>query len=324
MSTYTLNIAGCKHTTKDLIQALVKRGFKINLVITLTPEVAEKNKVAGYMDLRPFLQEVGIDHYLVESYSLKSEKDKSFICSQNLGVLLCMGWQRLIPEWFLQYLKVGAFGMHGSNKPLPHGRGRSPLNWSLIQGKRMFFTHFFQYKPGVDDGDVVAYQLFDITAFDTAHTLHLKNLLSMVKLCEKYLPQILENKHGTFPQPKVEPSYYPKRTEEDGIIFWEDSSEDIYNLIRAVTKPFPGAFCFCGDEKIRIWKAVPFDSHIRWDHLNPGQLCEVLYDGSFIVKTGDTSILVTDYEGVSPSNLNQVGKLHSNNTERKQWPNLPK
>ena len=60
------------------------------------------------------------------------------IKSLNIDIIFCMGWQRLIPEWLLNDLSVGAFGMHGSNKPLPHGRGRSPLNWSLIQDKNMF------------------------------------------------------------------------------------------------------------------------------------------------------------------------------------------
>lgn len=320
----TLNIAGCKHTTKDLIKGLQRAGFNIDLVITLEPKYAAKNKVAGYFDLRPFLHDEGIEYYLVDDYNLKSDADIQALSQRDLGVLLCMGWQRLIPEWLLKYLDVGAFGMHGSNKPLPHGRGRSPMNWSLIQGKEMFFTHFFQYKSGVDDGDVIGFQLFDITPYDTAHTLHIKNLLSMIKLCETHLTRVLENNFSTTPQKEVEPSFYPKRTETDGIIFWEDSTQDVYNLVRAITHPFPGAFSFYGKSKVKMWKVIPFDTHIRWDNAESGEICEVLYDGSFIVKTGDTSVLVLEYEGIHTNELEVGESFNSNNIPRKKWPNLPR
>jgi methionyl-tRNA formyltransferase len=328
MSRNVLAIAGCKHTTKDLIVGLMRLGFTVDVVITIDPETAAKQQVAGYYDLRDFLKSMSIKTYLAESYSLKSKKDQEEIPTLEIGVLLCMGWQRLIPEWMLEKLKVGAFGMHGSNKPLPHGRGRSPLNWSLIQNKSIFFTHLFKYKPGVDDGDIVGYQLFEITSFDDAHTLHFKNLISMIKLCEKELPGILNGHFQTTPQKDVEPSFYPKRGEEDGTIFWEDSTLDIYNLIRAVTAPFPGAISYINVNeevrKIKIWKAIPFDSHLRWDFLNAGQIAEILYDGSLIVKTGDTSLLVSSYEGITADELRINQSFHTNHTPRKVWENLPR
>jgi len=318
-----LAIAGCKNTSVDLINGLLDLGFQVDTVITISPEKAESQSVAGYVDLRPFLEEKGIHVYTAHKYSLQSEEDERAIKELKIDVLLCMGWQRLIPEWFLSSLGVGAFGMHGSNKPLPHGRGRSPMNWSLIQNKKMFFTHLFQYKPGVDDGDIVGYQLFDITVFDNAHTMHLKNLTAMLKLLERELPILLNGSVNTYPQKDVEPSFYPKRTEEDGIIFWEDSSEDIYNLCRAVTRPFPGAFSFYKSTKIRIWKCVPFDSHLRWDHAEVGEICLVFLDGSFIIKTGDLSILVTEYDKPADLDLRKGMRLDSNGIKRKQWNNLP-
>ncbi|MDO8368150.1 MAG: hypothetical protein Q7T20_15210 [Saprospiraceae bacterium] len=328
MITNSLAIAGCKHTTKDLILGLLRLGFSIDLVITIDSQTAENQQVAGYYDLRDFLKEKQIRCYVAKTYSLKGQIDRENITGFGIGVLLCMGWQRLIPEWMLNILKVGAFGMHGSNKPLPHGRGRSPLNWSLIQNKSMFFTHLFKYKPGVDDGDVVGYQLFDITPFDDAHTLHFKNLIAMIKLCEKELPGILENRFSTTPQKNVTPSFYPKRSEEDGVIFWNDSTLDIYNLIRAVTYPFPGAITYTTlqheTRTIKIWAAIPFDTHLRWDNLDAGQICEILYNGSLIVKTGDTSILITSYEGILPQDLTIGESFHSNKIIQKEWRDLPR
>jgi len=319
----TLVIAGCKHTTKELISGLLDLGFTIDLVITISPELATKEKVAGYVDLRPFLVSKNIRFYSANSYSLKSDEDQQQLKKESIDVLLVMGWQRLIPEWFLDQLSRGAFGMHGSNKPLPHGRGRSPLNWSLILDKNIFFTHLFKYKPGVDDGDIVGYQIFDITPWDTALTLHYKNLLSMLKLCEVHLPEIIANTFKTFPQKEQEPSFFPKRDRDDGIIFWESSTLDIYNLIRAVTHPFPGAFTFLDKNRIVIWRAIPFDSHIDWYHASPGQILFVFDSGLFLVKTGDTTLLVQEYEGIELTAADKGKIFNAASYKRRQWDNLP-
>lgn len=322
-----LAIAGCKHTTKELIEGLLRLQFRIDCVITISPEKALDQQVAGYYDLRPFLTENSIPFIVATKYSLLSDADQQSILPLEIDVLLVMGWQRLIPEWFLSNLSVGAFGMHGSNKPLPHGRGRSPLNWSLLLGKNIFFTHLFRYKPGVDDGDIVGYQTFDITPWDDCLTLHLKNLLAMLSLCEKYLPDILLKKVSTFPQKNTAPSYFPKRSEEDGVINWELSSKDIHNLIRSVTQPFPGAFTFLHTEdsipKITIWEAIPFDTHLNWYHANAGEILFVFEQKMFLVKTGDTTLLVKKYDGYHITSAD-IGKVfHNNGIQFKKWDNLP-
>jgi len=145
-------VVGCKHTTLELIVGLEQRCFTVDHSITISPQQGAHHKVAGYLDLRPFLTEKGIPFTIAEQYSLNSQEDRDAILSLNLDVLLVMGWQRLIPAWLLDRLSIGAFGMHGSSKPLPHGRGRSPMNWSLVQNKDRFYTHLFRYRPGVDDG----------------------------------------------------------------------------------------------------------------------------------------------------------------------------
>lgn len=292
-------VFGCKNTTLELIKRLHRKEIIIQYCITISPEKASDQKVAGYLDLKPFLKELNIPFYTVNKYNLQSEKDEIFLKSLNLDIILCIGWQRLIPEWLLNNLNIGAFGMHGSNKPLPHGRGRSPMNWSLIQNKEVFYTHLFQYLPGVDDGPIIDCIKFDINKWDDCNTLHYKNTIAMTKLCLKCLPELLTKSAKTTTQYKIEPSYFPKRTMDDGIIFWTDSIIDIYNLIRAVTKPFPGAFCFVNNEeknKMIIWNAIPFDTRLEWSETCFGEVLEVFNDGLFLVQAGDGVILVKEYE----------------------------
>lgn len=321
-----VGVIGCKHTTQDLIVGLARHGYTIDHCITIAPEKGEDQQVAGYKDLRPFLEERGIPYTVAHKYSLKGHLDEEALRMLNLDMLLVIGWQRLIPDWFLESLSIGAFGMHGSSRPLPHGRGRSPMNWSLLQGKDVFYTHLFQYKPGVDDGPIVGVQTFDITPFDDCLTLHFKNTVAMVNLCARHLPDLLDGNAQLTPQPTAGATYYPKRSAEDGLIYWEDSTWDICNLIRAVTRPFPGAFAYLGDEgdkRVQIWKAQPFDTRITYPSSEPGEIVEVFYNGMFVVRTGDSTALVTDYEGHTFTHQDLGRRFSTLNIPRKVWENLP-
>lgn len=319
-------VAGCKHTTRDLILGLERSGFRVDHCLTIDPEKAREQKVAGYMDLRPFLEERGIPVTVAEKYSLKSDADRERLLALDIDLLLVMGWQRLIPDWWLESLSIGAFGMHGSSRPLPHGRGRSPMNWSLIQGKDVFYTHLFRYLPGVDDGPVVGVQTFDITPHDSCLTLHFKNTVSMVKLCAEHLPALLAGTARFHPQPGEGASYYPKREAEDGLIHWDDTTEELHNLVRAVTRPFPGAFTFLDDDpgkKVYVWRAAPFDTRLQWPGAAPGEIVEVFYDGTLVVKTGDSTLLVLESEGHPFTDADVGRRLGDLGTPRKTWENLP-
>jgi methionyl-tRNA formyltransferase len=248
------------------------------------------------LDLSHFKSNYCNEIYYCSSYSLNNETDQNELNNCDIDILFVIGWQRLIPEWFLKKLSIGAFGMHGSSRALPYGRGRSPMNWSLIQNKEFFITNLFKYTPGIDDGDIVATNIFDITIFDDAKTMHYKNTLSMIKLIEEHFEKLTANTFRLHKQREIEPTYYPKRTPDDGIIFWETDTIEIYNLVRAVTKPFYGAFTFLNKERVIIWSAKPFDSRLFNTYEQPGKILHHFANGDFIVKTGNGSLLVEEYE----------------------------
>jgi len=305
--------AGCKDTTMECISSLMEDGYSIDLLVTITQEMGEKNHVAGFMDLNAFAAENNIPVYVADSYSLKSEKDKKNLAEISIDLLLVIGWQRLIPEWLLDQLTIGAFGMHGSSHALPYGRGRSPMNWSLIQDRKSFISNLFKYSPGVDDGDILATQMFDVNPFDNAKTMHYKATMAMVGLLKKNLPRMLKGEFQLTRQMDVPPTYYPKRTAEDGIIFWDRDSLEIYNLIRAVTRPFHGAFTFYKENKIMIWGGFPFDTRLFDPYILPGTIIHIFSNGDILLKTGDGSFLITDYELDNSVNLRSGDVLNAGN-----------
>ena len=147
-------IIGCKSTTLFLIQNLHKV-FKIDYVITIPETIASRNEVADYCDLNPFCKDLNIPVYSAKNYNLKNQDSEDFFKDNKFDVGFVMGWQRLIPSNILNYFSIGVFGMHGSSMNLPLGRGRSPMNWAIIEGRRQFYTCLFKYDPGVDSGDIL-------------------------------------------------------------------------------------------------------------------------------------------------------------------------
>jgi methionyl-tRNA formyltransferase len=155
---------------------------------------------------------------------------------------------------------------------------------------------FFLIKPGIDDGDIFHFEDFDINEWDNCRTLYYKNSIVTKRALLEFLPKLL-NGEVNFYQQKGEPTYYPKRTEEDGRIDWKKTVFEIYNFIRAITEPYPGAFCFCKGQKIKIWKATPFDTRIVYSNALEGEVVEKFKNGDFVVNLNSGLLLVDSYEG---------------------------
>ncbi len=290
-------IFGCKATTQFLLDNL-QIPFPIRHLITISPELGEKHEVADYLDLTIFAQKKGINLYQAKYYSLKSKTDQAYINELKIDIAFVIGWQRLLPAEILEGLSIGAFGMHGSSMNLPLGRGRSPMNWSLIEDRKAFYTNLFRYDPGVDSGDIVDTFKFQITPRDTAETMHFKNTLSMKFLIERNIEYLVYNNFKAFPQDStITPTYYPKRTPADSLINWDQDVHELERFIRAVTRPFNGAFTFFEDRKITIWDAQVFDLHdFGYDQLKAGSVAAVFGGGKFLVRCFGGLLLVNDYE----------------------------
>ena len=314
-----IGVFGCGFTTWELVARLAKAGVGISHCITIGANEADRQLASGYVDLVPNMRALGIEVLTVDTYGLTTEADRCRVSELELDLGLCVGWQRLLPQWCLDSVRRGVFGMHGSNRPLPHGRGRSPLNWSVVLNKQIFFTHLFKYDAGVDSGLIVDVQRFDINEWDTIYSLHMKNIISMSQLVQKHLSNLLDGSVELYEQPAVAPSYYPKRSDKDGRICWGDSTIDIYNLVRATGRPYPGAWTAReeseGSELLRIWDACPFDSRLAWQTSRFGEIVEVFANGTFVVTTGDGSLHVREHDGYQMS-LTDIGTvLHSEKVE---------
>ncbi len=290
-------VFGCKATTLFLLDNL-NIPYPVRYLVTIAPDAGNKHDVADYLDLKAEAEARGIEVYQAKYYSLKHAADIAYINSLNLDIAFVMGWQRLIPAEVLAGLHIGAFGMHGSAANLPLGRGRSPMNWSVIEGRLAFYTNLFLYDPGVDSGDVVDTFKFQITPQDTAETMHFKNTLAMKFLIERNIEGLVHNDFKrTRQDDTIMPTYYPKRTPQDGLLDWEQDVAALERFIRAVTRPFSGAFTYVGDQQVHIWAAQVFDIHdFGYEKWPAGTIVAVFESGKFLVKCFGGLLLVTAHE----------------------------
>ena len=289
-------VCSCTEFGYEIVDFLLANGISISYLVSLSPEQAIQYKVSGYKSFEPLSKKYNISIYYPELYSMK-ESDSDFFEKEKFDLLLVCGWQRLIPNKILETIKICGIGSHGSSELLPKGRGRSPVNWSIIEGKKQFILQLFMLTSKIDDGDIVYHETFDINEWDTCKTIYYKTSVVMKRALLKLIPNILSNNFSRTPQ-SGEPSFYPKRTPDDGLIDWNKPLKEIHNFVKALAKPYPGAFSFIDKQKIMIWEAQPFDRKITFSDAKLGEIVEKFSTGDFVVKCNDGTLLIIDYEGV--------------------------
>ena len=164
------------------------------------------------------------------------------------AVIYSFSYRHLIPESVLELASLGAFNLHPSL--LPAYRGRAPVNWVLVNGERETGVTLHHMVARADSGDIVGNRAVAIDDGDNALTLYRKLVPLGVELINELHPKIVA---GDAPRRKMDiakGSYFGRRKPEDGRIDWRWPARRIFNLVRAVTHPYPGAFCFVGGSKV--------------------------------------------------------------------------
>lgn len=299
---YKVVVFGVKDTSEKIVSYIQEKICPVDLVITISPEVTKRNQVSGYKGLSFLTEKYGIPVHEADSYFLTDEKTQSFLAQNEFEIGICMGWQRLIPKSVLDCFEYGVFGFHGNAGYLPFGRGRSPLNWSIILGDTRFNLNMFRYDEKADSPNVFATEMFSITPHDDIRTAQYKNMICSKRLIRRLLEAYQSGTVTIRTESKDYDSWYQKRTAQDGKVDFRARTREIYNLIRGVAAPFPGAFAYVNteepDRKIVIWEAHPFDEMIDFSAYAPGEIID-MFDGKLVVRTVDGSLLIDsfDFEG---------------------------
>jgi methionyl-tRNA formyltransferase len=211
------------------------------------------------------------------------------------AIIYSFYYRDLIPAEVLDLAPLGAFNLHGSL--LPKYRGRAPVNWMLVNGEREGGVTLHRMVTRADAGDIVAQRAVEITDDDTAVTLYGKIVPLGAALIREYHPLIVAGNAPRRPQDLGVGSYFGRRRPEDGRIDWNWPARRIFNLVRALTHPYPGAFCEVDGRKLYIWRAaIASESGVR---AAAGTILRTCDDGAVEVAAGEGAVLImqAEFEG---------------------------
>jgi methionyl-tRNA formyltransferase len=169
--------------------------------------------------------------------------------------LTCLaGYSPIVKREFIDIAPRGALNLHGGR--LPQFRGSSPMNWALIHGERDFTLSVIQVDLGVDTGDVLVERTFPIDENDTIAELHRTANVAFPEMLVEAVAQVASGRTNPRQQDAAQARYLPLRFPEDGMIVWElMSAAQVHNRIRALTRPYAGAFAVFKGARVRLLKS---------------------------------------------------------------------
>ena len=241
----------------------------------------------------PLARSMGIPVYYPDD--INAPEWVSVLKELKPSLLVSCYYRDMISEEVLSIPSVAAVNLHGSL--LPKYRGRCPVNWQLIHGEKRSGVTLHHMVRQADAGDIVAQKSVEISRSDDAVALFAKLEEAARDILTEYIPKLLDGTAPRIPQDHERATYFGGRRPEDGRIDWNWEAERIYNLVRAVTWPYPGAFSMLDGCKMMFWKTevVKMDSG-----LEPGTVS--IYDNEPIVQAGRDGIriLCMTQEGMTP------------------------
>ncbi len=232
------------------IKALIAHGFDIQAVFTHQDAPEENHwfdsvaELAAEQGLPVFAPE-NINHPLWLARIREMAPD----------IIFSFYYRNMVGPELLALPRAGCLNLHGSL--LPRYRGRCPVNWVLVNGEAETGVTLHYMTPKPDDGDIVGSSRVAVGDDDTARTLHVKLAAAATGLLDRLLPALKDGTAPRTPQDHALASYFGGRRPADGEIDWRREAREVRNLVRAVTRPYPGAFSFLGNRKCFFWSVRP-------------------------------------------------------------------
>jgi len=275
-------------------------GFKVEVVFSY--DDSKKKFYSDYACFDEITKKYNLTHYKVQNINDKQNID--LLKKIQPDIILVLGWSQLLKSEIIKIAKLGVFGFHPTE--LPKYRGRAPIPWTILKQLNESALTLFAINEGVDNGDIVVQKKFQISKLDDAEILYQKLIIIGKEILSEILPKMEEEK---IPRTKQDESKFielwPKRTPDDGKINWNQTAEQIHRLIRASTKPYPGAYTSFKNKKFIIWKADCANDQ----SYNQGEILEV---NDYYIEIGTTKgkIRIKEIE-IKDNEQNRIKELFS-------------
>lgn len=266
---------------------LVRQGHEVVAVVT---HEDDPNEEVWFESVPRLARELGLPTFTPADPNVPEFVDR--VRGLRPDIAFSLYYRHLLRAPLLDIPPLGCLNLHGSY--LPQYRGRCPVNWVLVNGETEtgVTLHYMVEKP--DAGDIVAQRRVPIAFADTALTLYGKLTEAAGAVFADALPLLAAGIAPRTPMDLARGSYYGGRRPADGRFQWDWPALRIYNLVRAVTHPYPGAFVSTPDGDLFVWWARPVPAPAS-AKAAPGTVVALTPDGP-VVLTGQDCLLLLQVE----------------------------
>lgn len=282
---------GCVQSSAILLRELIKYRDIIEIVGVITKSNSSIN--SDFEDLAPICRENHIDYKYVQH--INELESIAYIRDKHPDIIYCFGWSQIIGKIILDIPPRGVIGFHPAK--LPYNRGRHPIIWALVLGLEQTASTFFKMDQGADTGDILSQIDISITYEDDANSLYEKIMEIAKQQVKDFTYALVDNKEKLIRQPLLKTNNWRKRSIKDGEIDWRMSSKGIYNLVRALTKPYIGAHFVYNNQFIKVWKVKEIVDQTK-QNLEYGKVIAVYSETHFLIKCGDNLIEVLECDPI--------------------------
>lgn len=271
-------LIGAVESSAAALEAMIGVGHPPGLVVGL-PQ-ARSARHSDFVDLGARAGDHGVPVW--ETVNINDAATLERLADLAPDIVFVIGWSQICGPEFLALPRIGAVGFHPS--ALPQHRGRAVIPWTILLGIPETGASLFWLADGLDDGDLLVQERFEVAGDETSRTLYDKHCAALRRLLTTVLPQLAAGEIPRRPQDHSQATYCARRTAADGIIDWGQPARDVWTLIRAAGRPYPGAFSFYAGRRVTMWEA---DLVGPAPHFGiPGQIQE-LTDHGILVQCGD-------------------------------------
>ncbi len=272
------------------LEALHQSEHEVLLVVTQPDRRKGRGRKLAAPPVKSTAMEMGYD--VLQPESVKSDEFKATIADLSPDLLVVIAFGQVIPKAVLETPTKCAINLHASL--LPKYRGPAPIQWAIINREKETGVTTMLMDEGLDTGDMLLSKKIDIDSRETSGSLH--DCLAQVggDLVLETLDKLAGGSLSPIPQEDGQSSYAPLLKKQDGRIDWSRPGQEIESFIRGVN-PWPGAFTFCDDRRLKIYSAQYLDMETEAE---PGTVL-VGFPCELRVATGQGVLVLEEIQGAS-------------------------
>ena len=291
---YKIIFMGTPQFSVPGLQALHLNGYDIAGVVTQPDRPKGRGRRITFSPVKQTAMDLG--YPVIQPSSIKTPDFADHIKSLKPDFQVVIAYGKILPENVLALPRLGTINIHASL--LPKLRGAAPIQWAVINGETETGVCSMRMDKGMDTGDILLTAKEPVKPDDTAGTLHDRLAVKGATVLIDTLKAYADNTIQPVRQDHTLATYAPMLTKDDGLINWNKSAKSLESFIRGVT-PWPGAYTFWGDKRLKIFKSTPIIAEIS----EPPGTVVMGFPDELRVATGEGVLSVQEIQGASGKRL---------------------